>query len=149
MDDCFCGVCPGCRRSLKVERRTSAPPKELSPLVVQIMQERTRPRPKESLFAQPDQPDKPKGPRYSHRNPNKLSTEELYEERKKRRAETKKQNRAERELIDGVLVHPYAPHGTSNGYNWYGCKCRPCKDSQNRHGAASRENKRNARTSGP
>lgn len=145
--ECYCGVCPGCRRSLKVERRTSAPVAALSPLVLEIMSERTRPRPPEaSLFAQPDDaPPKPKAKRRSHHNPDGLSKAELNERRKKKRAETKEANRAERELIDGVLVHPYAPHGTAHGYNWFGCKCRPCKDSQNRHGKTSRDRRKDAK----
>lgn len=35
-------------------------------------------------------------------------------------------NRDERVLINGVYVHPFAPHGTRNGYQYYKCRCGPC-----------------------
>lgn len=33
---------------------------------------------------------------------------------------------AERIEVDGVLVHPNAPHGTVSGYNYWGCRCLSC-----------------------
>jgi hypothetical protein len=35
-------------------------------------------------------------------------------------------NREERELVDGVWVHPLATHGTLTGYQYYKCRCRDC-----------------------
>lgn len=37
---------------------------------------------------------------------------------------------AERELIDDRWVHPRAEHGTTNGYNNYGCRCAPCSEAR-------------------
>ena len=36
---------------------------------------------------------------------------------------------AERELIDGRLVHPRAPHGTFSGYSYWGCRCELCTEA--------------------
>jgi hypothetical protein len=36
--------------------------------------------------------------------------------------------RSQRIEVDGVLVHPDAPHGTRGGYEQYGCHCLPCMD---------------------
>lgn len=33
---------------------------------------------------------------------------------------------AQRELIDGRLVHPRAPHGPKQSYSNYGCRCVGC-----------------------
>lgn len=33
---------------------------------------------------------------------------------------------AERQEVDGRLVHMKAPHGTKNGYGYYGCRCERC-----------------------
>jgi hypothetical protein len=49
--------------------------------------------------------------------------------------------RAEREEVDGRLVHPKAPHGTLNGYSHYGCRCVPCFDVQSE---ANRKRRRKA-----
>lgn len=38
----------------------------------------------------------------------------------------RQQRKAERELIDGRLVHQGAPHGTDFGYTDFGCQCAPC-----------------------
>lgn len=38
-------------------------------------------------------------------------------------------NREERQLIDGVWVHPLAPHGTRNGYQYYKCRCGACTEA--------------------
>lgn len=40
-------------------------------------------------------------------------------ERRERRA-------ADRVIVDGLLVHPDAPHGTNTGYTEYRCQCGPC-----------------------
>jgi hypothetical protein len=34
--------------------------------------------------------------------------------------------KAERNLVDGRLVHPEAPHGTDRAYTDFGCQCVPC-----------------------
>lgn len=39
------------------------------------------------------------------------------------------QRHGERIKVNGRLVHPRAKHGTSSGYNYYGCRCRPCTRS--------------------
>jgi hypothetical protein len=48
------------------------------------------------------------------------------------RADRSKQARAcrfaERIKVDGRWFHPRAPHGTTNGYGNYGCRCTPCTD---------------------
>jgi hypothetical protein len=33
---------------------------------------------------------------------------------------------AERVDVKGRLFHPQAPHGTENGYGYYGCRCDDC-----------------------
>lgn len=43
--------------------------------------------------------------------------------------ELKEFQRSKRVLIDGVMVHPTAPHGTPSGYDYYGCKCQPCLEA--------------------
>lgn len=40
--------------------------------------------------------------------------------------------RSERVLVDGVMVHPDATHGTESGYQNHICRCRPCVDAHNR-----------------
>jgi hypothetical protein len=36
---------------------------------------------------------------------------------------------AERVLVDGFLMHPRAPHGTSGGHSNWGCSCAPCREA--------------------
>lgn len=48
---------------------------------------------------------------------------------KKRRQVVKR--RAERQLIDGRLVHPRAPHGKYTGYSNWTCRCGPCAEAWN------------------
>jgi hypothetical protein len=37
--------------------------------------------------------------------------------------------RAQRIMVDGVLIHPRAKHGTVYGYNRFSCQCRACRDA--------------------
>lgn len=52
---------------------------------------------------------------------------------------TREMRLAERELVDGRLVHPRAKHGTPSGYDYFGCKCEPCYE---KHRNRIKENRR-------
>jgi len=54
--------------------------------------------------------------------------------------------RAERVEIDGRLVHPDAPHGTSPGYSAWACRCRPCTAAHTKANMASRERRKEQAT---
>ena len=45
---------------------------------------------------------------------------------------------AERILVDGRMVHPDAPHGTTTGYAHWGCRCIPCGDAQSLYKAMAK-----------
>jgi len=59
------------------------------------------------------------------------------------RSMRRQKRRSQRNLIDGRLVHPDAPHGTDTGYIDYGCQCVPCSAAH----AAALERHRKARAS--
>lgn len=52
------------------------------------------------------------------------------EETKARRKALRAQLKSERTPVDGKMIHPDAPHGTSTGYVMYSCRCQPCLDTE-------------------
>lgn len=45
------------------------------------------------------------------------------------RANLRQRRAAQRQPVDGRLVHPDAPHGTAGGYQNWTCRCQPCTDA--------------------
>lgn len=99
---------------------------QLSPLVLKILNDEPlyekeappEPKPKPKRQYKPKQPGEP---RKYYQSKNYL----------KNNANSRKKRLAERELIDGKLIHPKAPHGKFTGYNTYGCQCDPCRKAYN------------------
>jgi hypothetical protein len=42
------------------------------------------------------------------------------------RAHRRRQRYGQRQVVDGRLVHPDAPHGTPGSYQNWGCRCLDC-----------------------
>lgn len=51
--------------------------------------------------------------------------------RKRNASASQKDQRVE---VEGVFIHPHAPHGTLRGYQYYGCRCGECKEANNERG---------------
>ena len=46
-----------------------------------------------------------------------------------KQAALRERNSEERQFINGMWIHPLAPHGTRNGYQYYKCRCNACRDA--------------------
>lgn len=59
-------------------------------------------------------------------------------------ARKRSEKQAQRILMDGRPFHPHAPHGTVNGYSYYGCGCAECTAAQSFANRRYRRNRRAA-----
>src|SRR5690349_20523265 len=145
IDECVCGICSPCRRSLRELEKPRAPARP-----VKVVEVKPKPEPKpEPTKSEPKKPkpEKPKpepdkrGPKFgtvAQRRPSSewkrrsdsyhhLLTEEQLKELHAQHNRTTRQNvLAERYKVDGRWFHPRAPHGEVKGARYYGCNCVPC-----------------------
>jgi hypothetical protein len=67
------------------------------------------------------------------REANRLEYERLTGQRRREK------RRAERVLIDGLWVHPNAPHGKLHAYTNWTCRCTPCGNAMKDYLAKRRQ----------
>lgn len=149
-EDCVCGACPACRRSLRELARpieVTPPPPSLSERAKKILEEPSYSRPATELdeelkrVAKVTPTKKPRAPRKQverakrrvwNEDGSKMTTEQRKQYLREYKAKQREERYAQRVLIDGKLVHPDAPHGSQHAYSAYGCKCVPCTDNNAR-----------------
>lgn len=147
-EDCVCGNCPACRRSLRdilkpvpVEEHV-----ELSERARKILEEPSFTRPAtdlddELIRVAKVTPKKPRAPRKQvarakrkkwNEDGSPMTTQQRKDYLREYKAKQREVRYAERVEIDGRLTHPDAPHGSQHAYSAFGCRCKVCTDENAR-----------------
>jgi len=154
--DCFCGLCPECRRALSREERRWATaefnrliPDRLprSPFVTTLLEQiaeppqPTPPKPEKTRDAAKGADGAAEGPRHSATAPRRRA-----KGAPKLEGDYRQRRRAGRIMLDGHWVHPSPKvvHGTATAVRGWGCYCEPCREYNrlNSQDKRARQNKR-------